>query len=155
MPTTKSSFLTLMPMTPLACLPITRTSSSLNRIPCPLEVPRIIVSPPELNAQKTNSSPSFKVTARIPVLRIFANPFAAVRLIIPLRVTITTNCSSISRTGNNFTTCSPSCSSNKLTIARPRAIRDASGTSNVCKLYIRPKLVKNSKVSCVFATNIS
>ena len=69
--TTSSPFLSRIPMTPAAVLPIERTSSSLNTHAFPLADEITIFSPPSSSFTFTSSSPSFRFMARIPLERIF------------------------------------------------------------------------------------
>jgi len=137
---------TLIDLTPDAVLPIHLIFSSENLTALPLLAAIITSSLPFVFLTANNSSPSFNVTAILPLCLIFLNSSMLTRLLIPLVLT-----------NNNFS--SPVISSlsieiiartfsflsmfNKLIIGRPFDCLENSGILYPLILYTLPELVKN------------
>ena len=89
MPTTQSPSLSVRALTPRAVRPMARTSFSLKRIAMPFLVATSRSSLPLVRRTQHSSSPSSKSMAITPPLRVVWNAESGVRLMTPLRVTIT------------------------------------------------------------------
>ena len=125
-PTTLSFSSSVMAFTPVALLPMGRTSSSLKRMLLPFLVPTIISSLPSVIMAAISSSPSLRFWAIIPPFRILSNSSMGVFLIMPALVMRFRYFPS-SHSGNSVVTFSPSLRFSRLTMAVPLAVRPASG----------------------------
>ena len=88
MPITWSFAARLIPLTPLAVLPIERTSFSSNKMHCPSFVTRIIFLVPSVTLTPISSSSSSSVSALKPFLLILEKSIMLVFFTIPFFVDI-------------------------------------------------------------------
>ena len=119
-----------MPITPIAFLPIARTSVSLKRIHIPYFVIRKISEFSSVAFTSISSSSSRSEIAASPFLRTFENSIIGVFFVIPFFVTIN-RClpSANSRIGIIAEIFSPGFNCSRFTIAVPLAVLPASGIS--------------------------
>ena len=104
-PMTRSSPAILIPRTPRAVRPMSRTSPSLKRIDLPFRVPRKMSWFPRVSWTSISSSPSSMEIAMIPPARGLEKAESSVFLIVPFLVTMTTDFSPVnSRTGRTAAT---------------------------------------------------
>ena len=140
-------------MTPAALLPIGLTSFSLNLIAFPPEVTSIIWSSPEVGMTQPSSSPALNLIASIPFFLTASSESISTFFIIPLVVAIKRNILFCPfGMGTTAVMTSVGATWRKFTMALPFDWRDDSGTSYALVWKTFPEFVKNSKLSCVFAT---
>ena len=146
MPTTSLPFCKSIPLTPLAVLPMSLTSSSLNLMPSPFFVPMSISFLPSVRPTATRLSPLSIDTAMMPPALGLLNAESAVFFITPIFVHITTYLpSSNFETGSMVVSFSSVESWRRLIIAFPFACLPASGTSYTLSQYTLPLFVKNRR----------
>ena len=128
--TTLSSFLRLIPLTPLVALPMSLMPFSLNLMEIPFLVTIVISLSPSVILTLFKLSPSSIFMAIIPPLRGLLKAERAVFLTIPFSVTIISLLpSSKSATLISAAICSSPFSSSRFTIALPLERRPPSGIS--------------------------
>ena len=129
-PTSASSRRRVMPMTPRAARPISRTLASLNRIACPFRVARSTSSFPSVRRTATSSSSLSRVIAAMPARLALMNSIRPVFFTLPCLVAKKRYpVSSKDRMGMMALTRSPWAMLKRLTRLVPLAVRPASGTS--------------------------
>ena len=142
-------------MTPAASRPIGRTSVSWKRAILPMAVAMMTSSWPVATSTQASSSSSSRVIAMIPVERTFSNCSSGVFLTMPRRVASTRYVPAL-KSGRVIVAIGTSPASTwtpgRLMIGMPLAWRLASGIWWTLALKTRPRFVKNSAQSWVFAT---
>ena len=124
------SFLSFIPLTPLAVLPIALTLVSLNLMSLPADEASKISFLPSVIAVPTNLSSSSKFIALMPDFHFLANKLKFVFFVIPFLVAIKINLSSEnSSTGKISLTLSSSSRLSIFTKGLPLEVLDATGIS--------------------------
>ena len=145
-PTTASPVRSRIPRTPRAPRPISRTCPALKRTALPCCVASTICVSFEINLTPTRLSARSSVMAKMPARLALMNSIRPVRLTIPRWVTMKTlPASSNERRPIMALMRSPWASASRFTIAVPRAVRPASGTSCAFIRYTFPRSEKNSR----------
>ena len=151
MPTSSSPSASRMPRTPAALRPIDRTSLSRKRMHWPRRDARKISRQPSVYTTPISSSSSARLIALRPTFRTFRKSSIGVFFTTPRFVAMKRYASARSLgSGITAVTFSPGRSCRRLTVAVPRACREASGISYAFSWYTRPLFVKKNSFVWVF-----
>ncbi len=154
-PTTKSPVRSLIPRTPPACRPISRTADSLKRIDWPLEVVSTTSSPLCANRAQMSASPLSSEIEINPLRRTSRNLSAETFFTVPFLVANTSESPSMALSSFGIArtdvTVSPCSSERKFIIDLPFVARLPSGKSYILSWYALPLSEKKRMSLCALA----